>query len=267
MPSGKNISKQRKTQVMLMVGALLLMFVGLPVGLYMANGFNGFLSGVNTWTEVENTTAFYDGPILDGDDEYRYASYNGTTVTEETPTWDTVTEWDSITIAGTGTNNKVVFNYNKTVDELLNSKINQIRFKLNSSNRLKVTVNAVKWDGVTLTSVQAYSVSHVDNESSTLYWNVTPVKALGYKNDLSPAATDEVYFQIILEGFDATNYLTAGDTIQFQIAEGSSSNAYAFSNIQILRGSVTILGLIFVLVGFASTPYWNPTGAKKKGGK
>jgi len=264
MPSGKRMTKQRKLQVWLMVGALLLMFVGLPIGLYFANGFNGYLSSSNEWTQIENTTKFKDAPILDEDDEHRYASYNGTTVTEETPTWDSSEEWDSLTVAGTGTNQKVVLNWNTTIDDLLSSKISQFRIKLNCSEHLKVTINLVKWDGVTLTSKEAYSNGHIKNASQTIYWNITPIGLLTLKTGLNADATDTVYFQIIIEGYDSDNYLTAGDSFQFQLATGEASNVYSFSSIQILRGSVTILGLVLLMFGFASTPYWNPFGEGKR---
>jgi hypothetical protein len=247
-----------------MVGALLLITVGLPAGIWAANSFNSFLSGTVEYSQVENTTDFYDGPILDDDDEHRYASYNGTTVTQETPTWDVTGEWDQVTVVGTGSNNKLVLNWNMTTDDLLNSKFSVVRFKTNCSNELKLTVNAVKWDGVTLTSVEAYSVNHINNESETMNWNITPTKALELVNDLNPAATDEVYFQIVIEGYDSDNYLTVGDTVQFQIATGENGNVYSFSNLQILNGAATIFGLVFLLFGFASTPYWNPWGESKK---
>lgn len=251
---------KRKTEVYMMVGALLLLFVGLPVALWGANAFNGYLSGVSTFSQVENVTAFYNGPILDGDDEYKVASYNGTTVVEETPSWDSNEEWDSIILLGNGTNNKVVFNWNVTVDDLLASKYNGFRMKFNGTDHLIVTVNAVKWDGVTLTSVQAYENLHVLNESATITWNMTPMNILNLKTTLAPAGTDEVYFQIIVTGYDSDNYLVLADTFEFQFATSEPGNVYAFTHLQILQGSATILGLTFILVGFASTSAWNPFG-------
>lgn len=257
---------KRKLEVSMMVGALLLLVIGLPTGLWMANGVNSWLSGTDTYAQVENTTAFYDGPILDDNVEHRYASVNGTVETEETPTWDVTLEWDSVTLGSTGTDNKVVFNWNVSVDDIINSKFTGLRLKLNCSKRLTVLVNAVKWDGVSLTSVEAYSNAHIDNESSTVHWNITPMGILAIKNDLNPDATDVVWFQIILEGYD-TAKLTTGDTIQFQFATSESGNVYSFTNYQILSFSAVIFGIIFGLIGLASTKYWNPLGPEKKSRK
>ena len=94
-----NIRSKRQVDIYLMVGAILLLFVGLPVGLWGANTFNSFLAGTATETQVENTTSFYEGPILDGiATEGRYASVNNSVITAETPTWDTVTEWDQVVL-------------------------------------------------------------------------------------------------------------------------------------------------------------------------
>lgn len=259
--------KHRKLEIWLMVGALLLMFVGLPVGLYFANGFNAFLSGTNDYTQVENTTAFYNGTLVSGKAvEGRYGSVNGTSapILNDTWAWDAVSEWDQVTIVNTGTDVGLIMNWNMTPAKLLDSKINDFQMQFNCSDHLKVTINAVKFDGVTLTSVQAYQNTHVTNSSTTIRWNITPIGVLTLQNDLNSAATDEVYFQIIIEGYDASNKLTIGDTIQFQFATGESGNVYAFTSKQILQGSVTILGMTFVLFGFASTPYWNPFGEDKK---
>ncbi len=254
---------KRKLEVSMMIGALLLLVIGLPVGLWVGNGVNSFLSGTPSYTQVENVTAFYDAPVLDGDAEYSFSAVNGTTITEETPTWDVTLEWDSITLSSTGTNNKVIYNWNTTIDDLINSKITGMRMKFNCSKDIAVTINLVKWDGVALTSVEAYSNAHVGNISSTIAWNITPMGLLAIKNDLNPAVTDEVYFQIIMEGYDTTK-LASGDTIQFQFATTESGNVYAFTNYQLLTGSATIFGIIFLLIGLASTPYWNPLGPVKK---
>ena len=252
------IRNNRQVEIYLMVGALLLILVGIPGILYAANGFNGFLSGSASLTQIENSTAFYEGPILDEDLENRYASVNGTTVTAETPTWDTSDEWDQVIITSTETDNKLVFNWNKTVSEILNSKIYQVIFKTNITKEIKLTINAVKWDGTTLTSVEAHSITHIGVDNNTVYWNFTASEILYIQTQLNPAIADEVYFQFIFEGYDSDNKLTTGDTLVFQFAYAEPSNVYTFTSWQVLTFTASIMGLLLCFVALASTPYWNP---------
>lgn len=259
-----NIRNKRQVDIYLMVGAILLLFVGLPVALWGANTFNSFLAGTATETQVENVTAFYEGPILDGKaTEGRFGSFGNNTVTVEVPTWDTVTEWDQVVLTTSGTDAKMIFNWNTTVDGLLKSKDYQFRMKLNGTKALAVTINAVKYDGVTLTSVLCKSFPHVGNLSQTIYWNYSGTDLLGVISGLNPATTDEVYIQIIIEGYGTTK-LTTGDTIQFQFALVGPSNAYSFTNWQIMTGFATIGGIAFFFVAMASTSYWNPLSGDGK---
>jgi hypothetical protein len=260
---------QRKIEIYLMVGAVLMLLVGIPLTLFVANGFNGFLSGTANFTQIENTTAFYEGPILDEDLEGRYASVNVTTVIAETPTWDVSEEWDTVTIASTETVNTLVLNWNMTVTNLLKSKISQIRFKTNFSKELKITVNAVKWDGTTLTTHNMEKILHIGVDNNTVFWNITPSEVLYASAQLNPAVTDEVYFQFEISGHDATtNKLTTGDTLTFQIASASPSNAYSFTGWQILTFTASIMGLFLCFVALASTKYFNPIiGQVKKAKK
>lgn len=256
-----------------MIGALLLLVIGIPITLWVSNGFNGFLSGAPSYSQIENTTAFYEGPFVDGvETEGRFASVNSTTVTAETPTWDTSDEWDSIVLTSTEAENKVIFNWNMSVEDLLNSKISQFRIKLNTTKELKISFYAVKWDDATLTKVLAYSIPHIGADNSTVYWNITASDVLNIKSGLAPAITDEVYFQIIIDGYDDDNHLTTADTITFQFATAEPSNAYSFSHYQVLKFTAFLMGAGLFFVGFASTKYFNPlmgkvrssTGGRKK---
>lgn len=255
----KTKMSKRKLEVSLMIGALILLFAGIPAMIYMGNAWNGLFSATQEYDQIENTTAFYDGPILDDDAEYRYGAYNGTTVTEETPSWDTNLEWDSITLVNTGADPVLVFNVNDTATDLLNTNYNMMRLKINFTKHTTVSVYAVKWDGVTLTSVLLHT-AHADNESTTVYYNWTPSGLLSDETTLNPASTDEQWIQIRITGFDDDNVLEAGDTIEFQFAYGGPSGPYAFTSFQILKGVATISGIFLILVGMASTPYWNPLG-------
>lgn len=249
---------KRQVDVYLMVGAVLLLFVGLPVALWGANSFNSLLAGTATETQVENVTAFYEGPIIDGKaTEGKFASVNNTVITTEVPTWDTVTEWDQVVLTTSGTDAKMIFNWNTTVEELLKSKDYQLRMKTNGTKALAITINAVKYDGVSLTSVECVTFAHLGNKSQVVYWNWTGTDLLAIQTALNPSATDEVYIQIIIEGYGTTK-LTTGDTIQFQFARIGPSNAYSFTNWQIMTGFATIGGIAFFFIAMASTSYWNP---------
>lgn len=264
MKAGTN---KRKLDVYLMVGALILLFAGVPAGIWAMNSFNGWIAPSYTYTQIENETAgdFYDGPILDEDGEFYYATVNDTTVTEETWVQDSNSEWDSITIAGTGDEMGLFINWNVTVDGLLNSKDFQLRIKTNQTKELSIGVYATKWDGITLTRVLAFS-GHVGNESQTLYWNWTPSDLLSLKYNLAPAITDEVWMTILITGYDADNELETADVIEVQLATGGTGAVYSFTSWQILTFTATIVGIILILVAFGSTPYWNPLVPTRSGG-
>lgn len=255
---------KRQVDIYLMVGAILLLIVGLPVALWGANSFNSFLSGTATYTQVENVTAFYEGPLVNGKTtEGKYASVNNSVITAEVPTWDTVAEWDQVVLTTEGTDAKMIFNWNTTVTQLLKSKDYQLRIKTNGSKPLVITINAVKFDGVSLTSALCKQFTHIGNLSQTVYWNWTGTDLLGVISTLNPVTTDEVYIQIIIEGY-GTSKLTTGDTIQFQFALTSPSNAYSFTNWQIMTGFATIGGITFFFIAMASTSYWNPLTGNSK---
>lgn len=249
---------KRRLDAVLNVVALLFLFLAVPGMVWAGNAWNGFLGQTYEWTAQENATAFYEGPILDGDDEYRYATYYNTSVTEETPTWDVTGDWDQVTIVGTGAKSVYVMNLNKSVDDLLNSKYYSLRMKTNGSQPIKASLYAVKYDGVALTQQQIDVTVTLGNGSKEAYFNWTPTEILQVNTLLNPAATDESYCQIVIESSSTTNNLTAGDVIQFDIDLGSPSNVYTFSSIQILRGLATIGGIMFILFAFGSTAYWNP---------
>lgn len=251
------LKNKKQLDNILMGGAILLLMVLLPVGIWAANSVNGLLTSGYTYAQQENTTAFYVGPILDGlDAEYRFASVNGTTIVEETPVWDELSEWDSVTITHTGTDCSMYFNWNVTLADLLASRDYTFRMKFNSSKALDVTINAVKFDGVTLTSVELFTGS-VENESSELSWTWKPMDLLEPKTTLNKEITDESYLQIILEGGD-TAKLTTGDTVQFQFALGEPDNLYTFTSGGILTTTAVFGGLSFFVLGMASTSAWNP---------
>lgn len=264
---------KRRMEVYLMVGALLLMFVGIPLGVWAGNSFNNWISPTYTYEQVENVTDFLEAPSITADIEdefeYRFATADGEleASTEETPTWDDTLEWDTIVLTGNTTDMVLMMNLNFSVEDLMNGKDFQLRYKQNFSKETTFSIYAVKSDGVEVTKVLAYT-SHIGNESQTVYWNWTPSDILGLKTTLDAELTDVQYMQIVITGFDDDNALEVADIIEFQIALGGTGAVYSFSSWQILTGVATITGILLILVGFASTPYWNPlsNGRRSSGG-
>ena len=262
------VRSKRKIEIFLMVGAILLLIVGIPCGIYIANNYNRVVAGTYSYTQQETDTALHTGPIVEGDNdigsEYRVASVNGTTtvtVTNESVSWDVVSEWDQITLTSTGTDNEIYFNWNQTPEKLMAGDNYQLRIKTNGTNALKLSVYAVKFDGVALTSVKAWD-GLVSNLSQVIYWNWTPMEILAVQSRLNPDATDEVYIQIVMEGRTASNNLSVGDTIQFQFALGGSDNVFSCSSGFILRNSALLGGVFMIFIAMASTPIWNPMTEK-----
>jgi hypothetical protein len=256
----KKFTKKEQINIALMIGAVFVLMAGIPLAITGANSINGWLSDTYAFTQVENATGYYEGPLVDGEDtEGRYASVNGTStisITEETPVWDTSADWDQVTITSTGEDARMVWNLNYSINDLLRSENYQFRMKFNGTKGLDITINAVKFDGITLTSWEVYS-SHVSNGSQVEYWNWTPTQILDDYNNHDAEATDESYIQVIVEGEGDTE-LTTGDVIQFQFAFGGPDNAYAFSSYQILIGVSAILIVVFLLLGIGATDLWDP---------
>lgn len=252
---------KKRLDAILNVVALVFLFLLVPGMVATGNAWNGFLGTTYTWDAQENTTSLYEGPVVDGDaSEYLMAStlINDTGDVEETPSWDVDGDWDQVTISNSGAKIKLIMNINKSADDLLNSKYFSMRVKTNSTQHLKVSLYAVKFDTTHLYSQQIATTVTLGNGSKTGYFNWTATDILQAQTLLNPATTDEVYTQLVFESSSTTNNFTAADVVQYQIHLGQSSNAYAFSSIQILRGVATIGGVIFLMVAFASTPFWNP---------
>jgi hypothetical protein len=257
------VKNKAQLKTYLMYAAVIFLVIGLPLTLWGANSWNDLLANADSaYAQQENTTAFYQGAVVDGlSTEARYASVNGTgsdaDLTAETPTWDTTSEWDQVTLTTTQTDSKVYFNWNVTTDDLMGAAYEHLRIKTNGTKDYKITVQAVKYDGVDLTAVEGKVFDHVDNGSQVLYWNFTSSELLEIKATLDADATDELYYQIIFEGYDDTK-LTTGDTIQFQFALSEIDNAFAWSHLQKIRAYGIIMGILCLFIGFASTRYYNP---------
>ena len=258
---------KRKLDIYLMVGALLFMIIGIPGMIYVANGWNSFLSQSYDYDQMDNVTAFYNGPLYDGKStEGRYASMlpNGTGITAETPVWDTTGEWDTVTLTGVGVGGAnttliMVFNLNKSADDLLQSKYYSFRVKTNSTASMVMEINAVKYDGVKITEVNMLSAVQLDAGLRINYLNWTPTEVLNWVTTLNPDTTDETYIQVVFSSSTTpADNLTTGDTIQFEYSLGSPGNVYTYSASTILNGVGIIGGITFLLIGFASTPAWNP---------
>ena len=85
------IQNKRQLNKWLMIGAIMILMVGLPFSVWAVNSWNGLLTSTYDYTQFENTTKFYEGPLVDGvATEGRYASIHTnvtTVVTAETPVW------------------------------------------------------------------------------------------------------------------------------------------------------------------------------------
>jgi hypothetical protein len=257
---------KKRFEVGLTIGALAVLLLALPIACWTVNNISGWISATNTYDQLDNVTSeYYEGPVLDGDNEFAVASINGTTVTEETFVKDTSGDWDQVTISSTEADNILVFNLNSSVEDLLNSRISELRMKFNGSKALDITVQAVKWDTVTLTKHIMFE-GEVANESQILYYNMTPLDLLNAKTVLNAEPTDSQWIQILVTAKDTTKLETA-DVIQFQFAYGEPSNLNVLQNIDILQTTAVIMGVIFFFLAMASTKYWNPTESLVPGGK
>ena len=113
--------KRRKIDVALMIGAIALLIIGIPLGVYAGEKWNGWLSPTYDYTSFpddDNDTldAPYNADLIDTTGYV--ITVNGTgddaVITNETVVWDTVLDWDSVTLTDTGI---LVINLNKTISD------------------------------------------------------------------------------------------------------------------------------------------------------
>ena len=257
--------KKARLNILASMFAIVMTLAGPVVGTAGANMWNEWTSGGSIdYTQIENTTAYLSAPFVEEkiSTEARYASVNGTgtsaNITAETPTWDTTTEWDQVTITSTGTDVKLIFNLNITLDELLDTKNTEMRIKTNGSKALEITIEAVKSDGVDLKTHELYN-KEVANLSQKAVWDFDPTDILEASNELDPAKTDDVWIRIIIEG-KGTTKLTTADVVQFQFAWGGNDNVYALSSEDALGMTAVIMGLLYLILAVLATPMLNIDG-------
>jgi len=78
---------KRKLEVGLMIGALLFLFVGIPVAVWAGNSFNGGLGSTYGYTQIENVTEFVYAPIvtydIEAENEFIYGPFVDAESTEK----------------------------------------------------------------------------------------------------------------------------------------------------------------------------------------
>lgn len=249
------------------LGAIALLFLAVPLGVWIGNEINTWRSDTYAYDQMENVTSeYYEAPIIESSDtEAKVVSLNDTTITEETPTWDTVSEWDQLIVTSTGTDVSLIFNLNISAEDLMRSSDYQMRMKLNGSKALDLSIEVCKFDGVAFTSSEVWS-GHVSNGSEVNYWNWTPTEVLEAHDiqDLEP--TDESWIRIIISGADGDK-LTTGDTVQFQIAKGGPDNLTTWSSYGIMTTTTTLLGIGLMIMALFASPLVNPISGGGYAGK
>lgn len=262
------MSENRKSNLIGMVIASAILLLGVPGAVYLGNGYNALVSTNQSYSEIENTTAFQDQVVWkDVETEGAIASgtSKGANFTEETPIWDTTKEWDQVTFTTTAEDGMIRFNVNKSVGQVLKSSISGLRIKTNCSLSLDIKIYAVKWDGTKLTRVEAFSKS-LDNGSEETEWVITPMDILYLQSQLNPDTLDDEWIQIEISG-NGTDKLTTGSVLQFQFAWEEPDNPFALGSFVLLQSIGVILLIVFTVLGVIATPWVNVSDFRKKGGR
>jgi hypothetical protein len=262
------MSKERKLDVALMIGAIAMILIALPLGVWASEKWNGWLSPTFTYTsdpDEDNDTV--DMPFLADliDTTGFVASVDGTdedaVIVNETVIWDDTNDWDAVTMSQNGT---LYINWNETLDGLYNAKSFQYRFSTNSSVALDITIQAVKSDGIAITAVDLAHFTAEADDTAVHYWNWTPASMLEDVSAFKPLATDDVWIRIVIAGEEAVD-LTAGDVIEFKGEVGGSNHVYAVSSKYALQATAMIFALVLGFLAIASTAYFNPLSPKGRG--
>lgn len=251
---------KKNTDVALMILAISLIVVGIPIGMYMADSWNSWLSPTYDYTSFpDNDTDLLEAPVLGAviSTEGSAVTVNGTTatatITNETVIWDSPLDWDSVTMTGAG---DLILNLNKTVSDLYGSVNYQMILNTNSSIDLTLTLQAIKSDGIILTSYDL-NTWNPGNGSNSVYWNWTPSDIMEIITTMNVRATEETWIRLVIEETDGA--LEIGDSVEFKIELGGSGHVYGISSEKTLQMTLWIGTLIFGFVALASTPWFNPT--------
>lgn len=260
---------KRKLDIILMVLGLLTITVFVPLTISAMSSANTLLTTNYDYSQVENETGFYDGPIVDGvatEGKILTGGSTGTNISEETVTWDSVSEWDTLTVTTVNTDATIFFNLNDTVNEIYDSSTSKFRFKVNSSFDMTGTLYVCVFDGVDLVKTKAWE-KHIGNGSQEVTYNFTATEILSLKTQARPEKTDEVFWQWALTTTDdSVSNFTTGSSIQFQMAWGTPDNVFTLSSSTIIQFVAGIGAFFFFFIAIASTKWFNPLQKGATGG-
>lgn len=245
----KKAMNERTKGILMMVLAFSIIFLGIPLGIGLGNGYNALLTDNVNYSQIENTTAFQDVVSWDGvstKGSVVSGSSAGANATEETPLWDTNQEWDSVVLTTESTDAVILWNVNLTPKKVLHSEKCGLRVKTNGTKELEVSIWVVKYDGVDLTRIKAFA-QKVENGSQEVTWNITPIEILDLNSELNVETTDSSWIQIQITGYDADNKLTTADELEFQFAWETPDNPWVLSSYQILE-TIAIIGMVIFTV-------------------
>lgn len=250
----KKMKKNRVASIIVTIIATLFIVGVLLGGPGIANERNSKLSANYDYSQIENTTSVKSAPLVDGvatEGAVVSGTAAGGNLSAETTLWDTISEWDQVTVTTTATDGVLFMNINKTSSSILKSDISGLRIKTNCTKSLEVDVYLVKYDGVDVTKIHVFE-DEKDSGAQEYLWVIKPIEILSADTDLAVEPTDESYIQIVFSG-NGTDKLTTSDVLQFQLAWRSPDNPWAWSSWNILL-VVAYLGTfvctIFAIISF-----------------
>jgi len=254
------LSKKRKQDIFMMVGAIVILFVLVPLALHLITTWNDsmYSSGVS-YTQMDedyftNETVKYGST----EEEHRIFSdreyYTGTFHEETSIIWNE-DDSNSIIIGNTLDVSVISFITIWDISDLLNNNTLSFKITLNNSKITNFYMMAypVAANQVILDSEISEQLYHKTIENNrTFYFNLS---TLDLYVDRINSDNGRIVFTITTD--DITPLETA-DTLDFNY-EYYKTTAPAIPTNTILKYGAGIIGIILIGIGFVSTPWWNPS--------
>lgn len=253
------LGQKRRTEIIMMVLAILGLFVAVPVITHLLVSYNSLRQqgeytrlGEDNFQSIIATTG-----ILFDEDTMEEQNYT---------VWGNDTTPDTLIIS---TNDTYIISWvlNYKLDDLINNNTLKWKFSFNVTRTVRFTIHAVPsvnglpdWSSDDITTMfpvppERYLIE--ENETVELTWTALDLTQWS-------VITDNGYVVVTIFPYDHDDTYSIGDEQEF-LFEMETPPLGTLKEITAWQWGAGIMGIILLLIALASTPYWNPADKSNPG--